>query len=463
MLKHLRLEGFKSWKTLDMEFAPITAIFGPNSSGKSSILQFLLLLKQTYESRDPNTVLDFGGTDRELVDLSDPWTVAYGHDLEAGLVWSLNWEFPKDLEIPDPATPGSLIASENEITISTRVDFSNYSPSSNEEGVFTKKLSYEFGSQKFSLSHGENGYKLYSKDYKFEMAQEALPSFPGLSLPGPIRSYAFPDRVRSAHKNAGFLSHLEVKYTEMMDRIYYLGPLRVQTKRVYERPVKKPRDVGVRGENTIEAILSSGNSGNQENQNGDYESSEFQKSIAAQLRKMEILHDFDLMRILVGNRMLYMPIVTSPDNPTPTNLPDVGFGVSQVLPVVVLLNYVPEGSIVLLEQPEIHLHPAVQSALGDLIINTMQNRNLQIIVESHSEHLLRRLQRRIAEAKEDLSNKNMRLYFTKMENEQSVATPLNLDEYGYINNWPEDFFGDEFGEVCAAQEAALERQLKENK
>lgn len=459
MLKHLHLEGFKSWKKLDMEFAPITAIFGPNSSGKSSILQFLLLLKQTYESRDPTTVLDCGSSDRGLVDLGNPSYVAYNRDLKTALVWSLNWQLPEILQIEDPGIRGSLIDSANELTISTRVDLSNDSPSSNEGEVSTAELSYEFGSQKFSLRRGENGYELHSKDYEFKMAQETHSSSPELSLPDPIRSYAFPDRVRSAHKNADFLSQIEVKYTEMMDRIYYLGPLREQTKRSYQWSVKKPRDVGARGENTIDAILAAGDFENQGNRDAALESSKFRKRIAAQLREMGILHHFEIVRVPINTMVLYMPVVQSPNSTTVAYLPDVGFGVSQVLPVVVLLNYVPEGSTVLLEQPEIHLHPAVQSALGDVIINAMQSRNLQIIVESHSEHLLRRLQRRIAEEK--VPNTKMRLYFTEMQDGQSKAEILDLDKYGYINNWPQHFFGDEFGEVCAAQEAALERKLKE--
>nr|VFK31631.1 MAG: AAA ATPase domain-containing protein [Candidatus Kentron sp. MB]VFK75863.1 MAG: AAA ATPase domain-containing protein [Candidatus Kentron sp. MB] len=75
---------------------------------------------------------------------------------------------------------------------------------------------------------------------------------------------------------------------------------------------------------------------------------------------------------------------------------DVGFGVSQLLPVLVLCYYVDEGSTILLEQPELHLHPSVQMGLTDVFIDVMKNRHVQIILESHSEHLLSRLQRRMA-------------------------------------------------------------------
>ncbi len=69
MLKQLSLEGFKSWKEIsNMRLAPITGLFGVNSSGKTSILQFLLMLKQTAESPDRTQIFDFGN-EKSLVSL----------------------------------------------------------------------------------------------------------------------------------------------------------------------------------------------------------------------------------------------------------------------------------------------------------------------------------------------------------------------------------------------------------
>jgi predicted ATPase len=141
-------------------------------------------------------------------------------------------------------------------------------------------------------------------------------------------------------------------------------------------------------------------------------------------------------------------------------LTDVGSGVSQVLSVLVQCYYAPEGSTIVLELPELHLHPSVQSGLADIFIDAYQKRRVQIIFESHSEHLLRRLQRRIAEETPEISPTTVNLYFCSLENGESKLEPLQLDEYGNIHNYPKDFFGDRFEEMAAMTEAGIERRAK---
>ena len=96
-------------------------------------------------------------------------------------------------------------------------------------------------------------------------------------------------------------------------------------------------------------------------------------------------HDFRVVPVAEGSRLFEVRIRKSP-KAAEVFITDVGFGVSQSF-------YVPEGSTVILEQPEIHLHPSVQSGLADVFIDVWRKRNVQILVESHSEHLLRRLRR----------------------------------------------------------------------
>ena len=138
-----------------------------------------------------------------------------------------------------------------------------------------------------------------------------------------------------------------------------------------------------------------------------------------------------------------------------SSLPDVGFGVSQVLPVITTLFFVPEGSIVLLEQPELHLHPSAQAYLADLLLHVAETRNLQVIVESHSEHLLTRLQRRIAEPEYDFATPD------NIKMNGSTCEEVKVSRFGQIDNWPDNFFGDTGADLEAMTRAGIARRREE--
>jgi predicted ATPase len=173
---------------------------------------------------------------------------------------------------------------------------------------------------------------------------------------------------------------------------------------------------------------------------------------------MDLVHSFRLQPVGDTSTIptIYQCYVKTAPNATEVLLPDVGFGVSQILPVLANCATLPEDATLLLEQPEIHLHPFAQAALADVLIDAVKHRNIQIIVESHSEHLLRRIQRRIAE--EEFAAEDAALYFCHIENGASEADELELDAYGYIKNWPKNFFGDEMEEVAKMTIAAAERR-----
>ena len=151
--------------------------------------------------------------------------------------------------------------------------------------------------------------------------------------------------------------------------------------------------------------------------------------IAYWLKQLGLIEDFHLKEIAKGTNLYRAMLKTSHKGPS-TSLTDVGFGVSQILPVLVLLYYVPEHSTVLMEQPEIHLHPAVQSGLADVMLSVARVRNVQILVESHSEHLMRRLQRRVAEA--EVSYDDVKLYFVSLQRGAAQISDLLLNEWGEI-------------------------------
>jgi predicted ATPase len=232
--------------------------------------------------------------------------------------------------------------------------------------------------------------------------------------------------------------------------LYYIGPLREYPLRNYDWSGQRPDNLGKGGEKFVAAMLAS-----------DKQNFEVQTKVAHWLKKFRLIHDFKLEPLGRNGQQYEVLVRTKPNSPD-VSITDVGFGVSQILPILVLCYYAPEGSTIILEQPELHLHPFVQAGLADVFIDVIKNRNLQIILESHSEHLLRRLQRRIAETSQDFTNADAALYFCDLDDTgTSHLEPLQIDPYGNITNWPENFFGDEMGDLVAMTEAAMHRQMQE--
>ncbi len=133
---------------------------------------------------------------------------------------------------------------------------------------------------------------------------------------------------------------------------------------------------------------------------------------------------------------------------------DVGVGLSQIVPVIVALLD-PGGPLVALEQPELHLHPRQQAALGDAIIKGMTaTPNRVLLIETHSEHLILRVLRRIRETtrKQALSGQSLtpdqlRIQYVRREGSVSRAQTIDVDVNGdLVDPWPDDFFEQDFKE-----------------
>lgn len=453
MLNRIYVENFKAWKKLDIELGGVTGLFGTNSSGKSSVFQFLLLLKQTKNATDRSLVLDFGGPD-QLVNLGSFQDLVHAHNTESVLLWKLMWQLPAKLTINDPSGKRTeVLASSSQIVLKSLVRLQGKS-------LISDRLEYRFGKHIFLIEPKKPG----SKDYQLDAQVPEGSSFRFVrnqarawALPGPVKTHLFPDQAKTYFKNSDFLGHFEAEYESLMDSIYYLGPLREYPRREYPWSGASPSDVGKRGERTVEAILSATLRGEKRNLGGKTHYKPFQEIIAYWLKKLGLIHEFKIEEIGSGAN-LYRAVVKR-DAKSPTALlTDVGFGVSQILPALVLLYYVPEGSTVLMEQPEIHLHPSVQSGLADVILKVAQTRQLQVIVESHSEHLLRRFQRRVAD--QTCSSDLIKLYFCDCMDGESKLVDLELDVFGEIQNWPDNFFGDEMTEIAETRKAVLRRKIQ---
>ena len=454
MLSRLHFENFKSWRKVDLPLAPLTALFGANSSGKSSLLQFLLMLKQTKNSPDRSLALDFGGEDAP-VDLGSFRDAVHAHQDEEAISWHLDWRMPQELKIADPSGKRSeALFTGNILGISSSVRLRN-------RIAVGEGLEYDFAGARFVLKREKErpGFQLEAHAPEhFRFIRTVGRKW---DLPGPTKSYAFPDQARTYFQNSQFLSEFETAYVDQMDAILHLGPLRDYPKRQYIWSGSSPIDVGRRGERTVDAILAATARGEERNLRSKARLRPFQEMIAWWLKELGLINSFSVTEVAPGAG-LYRALVKSDADSPETFITDVGFGVSQVLPALVLLYYAPEGATVILEQPEIHLHPAVQSALADLIITAVKSRNIQVILESHSEHLLQRLLRRIAEGNQSpyplITPKDVKFFFCQSIKGVSRLSDLRINLFGSIENWPDDFFGDQFGEIAAREQAALKRQ-----
>jgi predicted ATPase len=458
MLTSLSLSNFKAWKRIEqMRLAPITALFGTNSSGKSSILQFLLMLKQTADSPDRQQVLFLGEetSEKSLAVFGTFDDLIYKDAEKQLLELSLTWSMRDPLEVKDPERPkGDPILTGEALTYSADIVRDSAGAPS------MSRLSYIFAGHEFVMQRAGDTKKGMAGKFDLNVSGDRfslnkIQGRPPVGFSAPIKCYGFPDDVRSAYKNAGILSDLEFAFEQQMQRTYYLGPLREHPYRDYRWSGAEPQDMGRRGEKFVSAILSAGQRSVKVGKGRGAKSIE--AKVAYWLKQLGLIHDFKVSEVNKSNNLYEVRVQRSKDSAS-VLLPDVGFGVSQVLPVLVLCYYVPEGSTILLEQPEIHLHPMVQRGLADVFIDVARKRKVQIIVESHSEHMLRRLQRRVAEGV--VSKDEAALYFCSARNGASELDDLHLNLFGDIENWPDDFFGNEMEDIAAMASAARERRKK---
>jgi predicted ATPase len=452
MLTRLRFKNFKAWPDSgDIRLAPLTVLFGTNSAGKTSIPQLLLMLKQTAASPDRQRALQLGDA-RSLVELGVYDDIVYQHDVAQPLDIQLEWTAAESLEVQESVSGakysgdrfGFRVAIQGDKRHQPVVQSFRYELAADAGPVLDVEMRRVDGGKKFEL-----------KSSQYKLVRHTGRAWP---LPEPLRFYGFPDEVTAYYQNTAFTSDLVLAFEKQLGSIYYVGPLRDYPSRLYLWSGEIPEHVGIKGEKAIEAILAG------QDRSFNLRSGERKKYlpelVASRLRAMGLIRDFQVSP-LGKHRKEYEVLVKTGAHMPDVKLTDVGFGVSQVLPVVVECFYVPRHSVVIFEQPEIHLHPRVQAELADLFIDAIrarengEPRGCQFIIESHSEHFLRRLQRRIAE--EHVSADDTALYFVHTERARARLEALDVDMFGNIKNWPQGFFGDEMEDLVARTKAQSER------
>ncbi|MCY4021717.1 MAG: DUF3696 domain-containing protein [Chloroflexi bacterium] len=439
MLRNIALKNFKCWQALDINLSPITLFFGTNSSGKTAILQSLLMLKQTARGFDPDQHINFGG-DNDYVKLGSYQDLVYEHDLGKCVRVRLKWDTSTTIYF------GSLNFELNE----RRLKSIKYEVSWGiDERIYIQELAYEVElleapAEYVKIWHDEeNQYRMTTsfaendQDYETIEPPRSCYMVPWTAKYGPHEG----DRISILNLNSEFEKNIE--------KITYMGPLRARPERLYLWTGGRPAIIEPDGANTIQSLIAS-----------HRDDGKLLSNVAKYLQDINLVGSFQVKSI-DQNEQRYEATATI--GGIESSLADAGFGLSQVLPVITMLLSAPAGSIVLLEQPELHLHPNAQSALADLLLLAAEQRGLQLIVESHSEHLLRRLQRRIAEENPEFANPdNIKMYFCQTGDAGASIREVEIDRFGQIANWPENFLGDISGDIHGMSKAGFERLHRES-
>lgn len=432
MITHIRVKNFKSWKdSPEVELAPLTGLFGTNSSGKSSLLQMLLMLKQTIGTDE---VICFGD-EHSLVNLGNFREVIHGHK-ESEL---LELEFGCKLQKPLTITTLQMVNKHSYKEAPLDIDSFTFETaiSGNVVGWRVENLSYTIGPEALQKIKCENGKLYYGNWARHNINIKNCYGQPMMN-------------------SIDALAPLPSAFENLFAHVYPLGPTRAQPKRAYHWEGENPDSIGQSGEAMIASLLNA----RVDQRTTPYKGQDvrIEDRISWWLRKMDLAYSFSIKRSGAGKNRDYDVLIQKGPDGAKVTLADMGYGLSQFLPVLVHCYYAPEGSILILEQPGMHLHPSAQANLADLLIEVITERNLQILVESHSEHLLTRLQLRIAEQK--ISSDQTALYFCENDNGVSNIKPLDVDELGNIKNWPKNFFGNVRGDLVKMAREQMKRQKK---
>lgn len=227
----------------------------------------------------------------------------------------------------------------------------------------------------------------------------------------------------------------------------YLGPLRDAPKPLYPlAPAADPHDVGLRGEHTASILELHKSKKIRYIPSANFKDPVIDRKTvtrtleAAVIDWLQYLGVANSVKSRDQGKLGHELKVELSNSDSTHDLTHVGVGVSQVLPILVMCLLADTDSTLVFEQPELHLHPKVQTLLGDFFLS-MALCNKQCIVETHSEYFIDRLRFRIAAATPEKElNSQAKIYFVEKPSQGSAFREVVINEYGAISDWPEGFF-----------------------
>ena len=419
MIKEIEIKNFRGVKESNLlKLAPLTVFTGSEGSGKSTVGHFLTMLKQTVTTADSNVVLYPGDSD-SLVKLGTQSSLRYKGGA-APLEFSYRFELPQYLLFEDPErdkfdVPTQFLFGENVRfhCILNNTDARNptvqqftyelcdkerrvLSASTKRSVVKTKK------SERVQFAVETDGYELKNRTGR-----------PWLQNP-PGHFYGFSNELNTYYKNAQGLFDLNTAHEQTLQNIYYVGSNRTRFNALHLWSGLRRFDVGHNGMHTITALLGAST---REISLGDRRKNQpVSEIITEALQRMKLVHDFqieDLEAIEDG----YAAKVTVRKSKHEVELTEAGNAIVQVLPILVQCFCTPSNSTIVLDGIETHLSIEAQALLADILLDVIhskenrEDRNIQLIISTQSEALLRRLQRRVAEG--SVAQNAIATYYTK--------------------------------------------------
>jgi len=414
-ITRLRLRQFKCFEDSgDIPVTPLTIVFGRNNTGKSSILQSLLLFRQTLDSPEYGPRLDLRGP---LYNAGTYADLVHQHRSKE----NINVEFGLDFE----DGPGNA---------SVELEFSADEPQP--ARLARLKISSDFADPlEIKRGRGRGGpYELYLGGKSQGTEEKALSRFPAngfFPLIGqePLRR----GRPNEKHQKSRMFARKILMSLEMAIRdMRAVGAFRHQPERRYEYQGRSPQLVDATGRTVMAALI-------EDIMRRGAQRGQLVRSVNQWLKAVGRVRILPFKRISKSARIFEVR-VRDTDSGRWANFADVGFGIGQALPVFVEGLRTPERGMFLVQEPEIHLHPDSQLRMADFLVS-LALKGRRVFVETHSENLLLRIRRRVlGRTRLHIAPADVSIIFVrKNEDGTSQTIRLSLDEMAQVSSWPSGF------------------------